>query len=78
VYQQARAAGPAEQLPIRVVLHQARVPVDVYWNPGGGIWRRNRVFMRTYALVLNSKTGLDEEKFIEPVVFTTRSKNPRE
>jgi len=33
VYQQARTAGPAEQLPIRVVLHQARVPVDVYWNP---------------------------------------------
>lgn len=32
VYQQALTAGPAEQLPIRVILHQDRVPVDVYWS----------------------------------------------
>ena len=31
VYQQALTAGPTEQLPIRLILHQDRVPVDVYW-----------------------------------------------
>jgi 6-phosphogluconolactonase len=33
VYQQALAAGPAEELPVRAVLHQHLVPVDVYWCP---------------------------------------------
>lgn len=26
-------AGPAEQLPVRALLHQAHTPVDVYWSP---------------------------------------------
>lgn len=26
-------AGPAEQLPVRAVLHQRHTPVDVYWSP---------------------------------------------
>jgi 6-phosphogluconolactonase len=33
VYQRARAPGPAAELPIRGVLHQREVPVDVFWAP---------------------------------------------
>ena len=33
VYQQALAAGPAEELPVRAILCQSAVPVDVYWCP---------------------------------------------
>ena len=33
VYEQARAAGPVEAMPIRAILRQRRVPVDVYWCP---------------------------------------------
>ena len=33
IYQDALTAGPVDEFPIRVVLHQDRVPVDVYWNP---------------------------------------------
>ena len=33
VYQNALTAGSVDELPIRVVLHQDRVPVDVYWSP---------------------------------------------
>lgn len=33
VYQRARASGPASELPVRAVLHQQEVPVDVYWAP---------------------------------------------
>ncbi len=32
VYEQAVAVGPVEALPIRAVLQQAKVPVDVFWN----------------------------------------------
>ena len=32
VYQQAIEAGAIDDLPIRVVLHQDKVPVDVYWS----------------------------------------------
>ena len=32
VYQQALAAGPVSELPIRAVLRQEEVPVDVYWS----------------------------------------------
>ena len=31
VYQRARAAGDVAELPIRAILRQSRVPVDVYW-----------------------------------------------
>jgi 6-phosphogluconolactonase len=33
VYQKARAAGSASEMPVRAVLHQQEVPVDVYWAP---------------------------------------------
>lgn len=33
VYQRARAAGPASELPVRAILHQQQVPVDVFWTP---------------------------------------------
>jgi 6-phosphogluconolactonase len=33
VYQRARAPGPAAELPVRAVLHQKEVPVDVFWAP---------------------------------------------
>jgi 6-phosphogluconolactonase len=32
-YQTAKAAGPDEEMPIRTVLRQQRVPVDVIWSP---------------------------------------------
>jgi 6-phosphogluconolactonase len=33
VYQRALAAGPIEELPVRAILRQRAVPVDVYWCP---------------------------------------------
>lgn len=33
VYQRARAPGSAAELPVRAVLHQKDVPVDVFWAP---------------------------------------------
>jgi 6-phosphogluconolactonase len=33
VYQRALAAGPIEELPVRAILRQQGVPVDVYWCP---------------------------------------------
>lgn len=33
VYQRARAVGPAAELPVRAILQQREVPVDVYWSP---------------------------------------------
>jgi len=33
IYQKARASGSATELPIRAVLHQQEVPVDVFWSP---------------------------------------------
>lgn len=33
VYQKARAPGSPNELPVRAVLHQQEVPVDVYWSP---------------------------------------------
>ena len=33
IYQKARAAGSTNELPVRAVLHQQEVPVDVYWSP---------------------------------------------
>jgi len=33
VYQKARAPGSASELPVRAVLQQQEVPVDVYWAP---------------------------------------------
>lgn len=33
VYEKARAAGPAEEMPVRAILRQSAVPVDVYWCP---------------------------------------------
>jgi 6-phosphogluconolactonase len=33
IYQDALIAGSEDELPIRVVLAQDRVPVDVYWSP---------------------------------------------
>ena len=32
-YEQARAAGPVTAMPIRAILRQCTVPVDVYWCP---------------------------------------------
>jgi 6-phosphogluconolactonase len=32
VYQDAREDGDIDDLPVRVVLQQNRVPVDVYWS----------------------------------------------
>lgn len=33
VYQRARAPGSAAELPVRAILHQKEVPVDVFWAP---------------------------------------------
>jgi len=33
VYQRARMPGSPAELPVRVILHQKEVPVDVYWAP---------------------------------------------
>jgi 6-phosphogluconolactonase len=33
VYQAAKAHGPTALLPVRAVLHQQEVPVDVFWSP---------------------------------------------
>ena len=33
VYQAAKAHGPTALLPVRAVLHQQDVPVDVFWSP---------------------------------------------
>jgi 6-phosphogluconolactonase len=33
VYQRARAPGTPAELPVRAVLHQKEVPVDVFWAP---------------------------------------------
>ena len=33
VYQAAISHGPVEQLPIRAILHQHTVPVEVFWSP---------------------------------------------
>lgn len=33
VYEQAQAAGPPEDMPIRAILRQSGVPVEVYWCP---------------------------------------------
>jgi 6-phosphogluconolactonase len=32
-YTAAYAAGPAQDMPVRAVLHQSRTPVDVMWSP---------------------------------------------
>lgn len=33
VYQRARGSGSAHELPVRAILHQQQVPVDVFWSP---------------------------------------------
>lgn len=33
IYQRARTPGSAAELPVRAVLHQKEVPVDVFWAP---------------------------------------------
>jgi len=33
VYQRARAPGPVAEMPVRAILQQREVPVDVYWAP---------------------------------------------
>lgn len=33
VYQRARSPGPPAELPVRAILHQKEVPVDVFWAP---------------------------------------------
>lgn len=33
LYQKARTPGPATEYPVRAVLFQERVPVDVFWSP---------------------------------------------
>lgn len=33
VYQRTKAAGPVAELPVRSVLQQKEVPIDVYWAP---------------------------------------------
>jgi 6-phosphogluconolactonase len=33
VYQRARTPGAAAELPVRAILHQKTVPVDVFWAP---------------------------------------------
>jgi len=33
VYQRARAAGSLAEMPVRAILQQKEVPVDVYWSP---------------------------------------------
>jgi 6-phosphogluconolactonase len=32
-YAAACAAGPIEDMPVRAVLRQSRIPVDVMWSP---------------------------------------------
>ena len=32
-YQRAAAAGPVEEMPVRLILQQQSVPVHVYWSP---------------------------------------------
>jgi 6-phosphogluconolactonase len=36
VYQRALQAGPLAQFPVRAVLHQQQVPVEVHWCPAPG------------------------------------------
>jgi 6-phosphogluconolactonase len=36
VYQRALQAGPVAQFPVRAVLHQQQVPVEVHWCPAPG------------------------------------------
>jgi 6-phosphogluconolactonase len=33
VYQRAKTAGSATELPVRAILHQHATPIDVYWSP---------------------------------------------
>jgi 6-phosphogluconolactonase len=33
IYQKARTPGSATEMPVRALLHQQEVPVDVYWSP---------------------------------------------
>lgn len=33
VYQRAKTAGSANELPVRAVLHQRVTPIDIYWSP---------------------------------------------
>jgi 6-phosphogluconolactonase len=33
VYQRARGQGTAAELPVRAILQQKEIPVDVYWSP---------------------------------------------
>lgn len=33
VYQRAKAAGSPHELPVRAIVHQQLVPVDVFWSP---------------------------------------------
>jgi 6-phosphogluconolactonase len=33
VYQSAKSHGPVAQLPVRAVLHQQEVPLDIFWSP---------------------------------------------
>jgi 6-phosphogluconolactonase len=33
VYQRARGPGTAAELPVRAILQQKEIPVDVYWSP---------------------------------------------
>jgi 6-phosphogluconolactonase len=33
VYEQSLAQGPVEQYPVRALVRQQRVPVNVYWAP---------------------------------------------
>ncbi len=33
VYQQAKGSGAVDDMPVRVVLHQDEVPVEVFWSP---------------------------------------------
>jgi hypothetical protein len=35
VYEQACASGPESEMPIRAILRQRQVPVEVYWCPAG-------------------------------------------
>jgi 6-phosphogluconolactonase len=33
VFDQAMKPGPVEEMPIRAILHQEQVPVELYWAP---------------------------------------------
>jgi 6-phosphogluconolactonase len=33
VYLKAREPGPVTEFPVRGILHQQQVPVDVFWSP---------------------------------------------